>query len=108
MMRRRLAGRLYAGELFVGALPWFGLAMVSPSAALRATAGVLLAARWGGEFLVSRSWGRQLDWRDMALLPVRDFGAAAVFVAGLLGRVVAWRGRPMVIGRDTQITRGVA
>jgi|RhiMetdeSRZDD1v2_1073273.scaffolds.fasta_scaffold01160_22 ceramide glucosyltransferase len=108
MMRRRLAGRLYAGELFVGALPWFGLAMISPSAALRATAGVLLAARWGGEFLVSRSWGRQLDWRDMALLPVRDFGAAAVFVAGLLGRVVAWRGRPMVIGRDTQITRGVA
>ncbi len=108
MMRRRLAGRLYAGELFVGALPWFGLAMVSPSVPLRVAAGVLLAARWGGEFVVSRSWGRQLDWRDMALLPVRDLGAAAVFVAGLLGRVVAWRGRPMVIGRDTQITRGVA
>lgn len=108
MMRRRLGGRLYAGELFIGALPWFGLAMVSPSVLLKSTAAVLLAARWGGEFFVSRSWGRRLDWRDLVLLPVRDLGAAAVFVAGLLGRVVAWRGRPMVIGRDTQITRGVA
>jgi ceramide glucosyltransferase len=108
MMRRRLGGRLYAGELFVGALPWFALAMTSPSAVLKSAAAVLLAARWGAEFFVSRSWGRRLDWRDMALLPVRDAGAAAVFIAGLLGRVVAWRGRPMVIGRDTQITRGVA
>jgi ceramide glucosyltransferase len=108
MMRRRLGGRLYAGELFVGPLPWFALAMASPSVGLKSAAAVLLAARWGGEFFVSRSWGRRLDWRDMALLPVRDLGAAAVFLAGLLGRVVAWRGRPMVIGRDTQITRGAA
>jgi ceramide glucosyltransferase len=108
MMRRRLGGRLYAGELFVGPLPWFALAMASSSVGLKSAAAVLLAARWGGEFFVSRSWGRRLDWRDMALLPVRDLGAAAVFLAGLLGRVVAWRGRPMVIGRDTQITRGAA
>jgi ceramide glucosyltransferase len=108
MMRRRLAGRLYAGELFVGALPWFGLAMAAPGLPLKAAAAGLLALRWGAELGVSRAWGRAIDWRDALLLPVRDVGALAVFLAGLLGRVVAWRGRPMVIGRDTQITRTAA
>lgn len=103
IMRRRLGGRLYAGELLVGALPWFALAMAAPSATLRWAAGGLLALRWGAEIAVSRAWGRVIPWRDAALLPVRDAGAAAVFVAGLVGRVVAWRGRPMVVGPDTRI-----
>ncbi len=108
MMRRRLAGRLYFGELFVGALPWFLLAMAAPGAALKIAAAALLAIRWGAELAVSRAWERAVDGRDALLLPVRDLGAFAVFVAGLVGRVVAWRGRPMVIGRDTQIKKMVA
>jgi ceramide glucosyltransferase len=104
MMRRRLAGRLYVGELFVGALPWFALALAAPGALPKAAAIALLALRWGAELVVSRAWGRAVDFRDALLLPARDLGAVAVFLAGLLGRVVAWRGRPMVIGRDTQIT----
>src|SRR4029450_2078724 len=45
MMRRRLGGRLYAGELFVGPLPWFALAMASPSVGLKAAGAALLARR---------------------------------------------------------------
>ena len=108
MMRRRLAGRLYLGESLVGALPWFLMAVESPGWAWKASAGALLAIRWGAELEVIHAWGEKIDWRDVALLPVRDLFAAGVFVAGLLGRTLAWRGRPLVIGPDTRILKETA
>jgi ceramide glucosyltransferase len=108
MMRRRLAGQLYVGESLVGALPWFVLALAAPGLPLKAAAGALLSLRWGSELAVIRAWGEPVDWRDGALLPVRDIFATAVFVAGLVGRTLAWRGRPLVIGPDTRILKKTA
>ncbi len=108
MMRRRLAGQLYLGEALVGALPWFALALASPGVPLKAAAGACLGLRWGAELAVIRGWGESIDWRDAALLPVRDVFAASVFVAGLLGRTLAWRGRPLRIGPDTRILKKTA
>lgn len=108
IMRRQLAGRLYVGEALVGALPWFALALASPGVPLKAAAGALLGLRWGAELAVIRAWGDPIDWRDVALLPVRDLFAAGVFVAGLVSRTLAWRGRPLVVGRDTRILKKTA
>ncbi len=108
MMRRRLAGQLYLGESLIGALPWFALALASPGLPLKAAAGALLGLRWGAELAVIRALGEPIDWRDAALLPVRDIFAASVFVAGLLGSTLVWRGRPLRIGSDTRILRKTA
>ena len=99
---------LYVGEALVGALPWFALALASPGVPLKAAAGALLGLRWGAELAVIRAWGDPIDWRDVALLPVRDLFAAGVFVAGLVSRTLAWRGRPLVVGRDTRILKKTA
>jgi ceramide glucosyltransferase len=108
MMRRRLAGRLYLGESVIGGLPWLALALTAPGLPLKLIAGTLLGVRWGAELAVIRAWGEPIEWRDLALLPVRDIFAAGVFVAGLLGRTLAWRGRPLRIGPDTRILRKTA
>lgn len=108
MMRKRLARFLYPGEMLASALPWFLAAMAAPSAALRGAGGALLAARWTMEILLSRPSGQPIPWREAILLPVRDLGAAAVFWAGAFGRSVAWRGRPVRIGRDTKIVERAA
>jgi ceramide glucosyltransferase len=105
IMRRRLGGQLYAGEALVSALPWLVLAMSTRSAPIRITAAALLGARWGAEVAVIHEWGQKIDWRDVVLLPARDLFAAGVFWAGLLGRTLAWRGRPLVVGPDTRILR---
>ena len=103
MMRRRLGGPLYAGELLASPLLWFTAAMAAPSGDARLAGLVLLGLRWGIELLVDAPRPGALSWRDAAVLPLRDLLAAAVFWAGLLGRVVAWRGRPLVIGKETRI-----
>jgi ceramide glucosyltransferase len=108
IMRHRLAGRLYVGEALIGALPWFVLSLAAPGATLKAVAGALLGLRWGAELAVIRAWGDPIDWRDAALIPVRDLFATAVFVAGLVGRTLAWRGRPLVVGPDTRILKETA
>lgn len=108
MMRRRLATRLYLGEALASPLPWLTLALAAPSTRIRAAALALLALRWGMELAVARWSGCRMGWREVVLLPVRDLGVAAVFWAGVVGRSVAWRGRPLVIGRDTQILRRAA
>jgi ceramide glucosyltransferase len=107
MMRRRLAGPLYAGELFTSALPWF-LAAMTGAPGLRLAAVTLLGLRWGIEAATARLSGRPLSWGHAALLPVRDLCAAALFWAGLAGRSVSWRGRALVIGRQTRILRKAA
>ena len=69
------------------------------------TAAGLLGIRWGAEVAVIHEWGQRVDWRDVLLLPARDVFAAGVFWAGLLGRTLAWRGRPLVVGPDTRILK---
>jgi ceramide glucosyltransferase len=103
IMRRRLAGPLYAGELLTSALPWGALAMAGSSPRGAAVAGLLLALRYAGEIALAARIGRPLSLTDAALLPVRDLAAAALFWAGLTGKWVAWRGRPLRIGRETLI-----
>jgi ceramide glucosyltransferase len=104
LMRKRLAGPLYASELFTGPFPWYVAALAaarSPGTAAAATA--LLALRWGAELALARLEEHPVRARDAALLPLRDAGAFALFWAGLFGRAVKWRGRPMVIGEQTRI-----
>ncbi len=105
MMRRRLGGALYLGEMFSGPLPW---AIAAALAGATVPAAILLALRYAAEGAVASRAGRPLSPRDWALLGARDLGAAAVYVAGLTGRAVSWRGRPLVIGRDTRILRPAA
>lgn len=105
MMRRRLGGVLYAGELLGNPVPWFAAAMLSPAPPVRAAAVFLMALRYGLEAAaMPRSGASPASLcGDLALLPLRDLMAFAVFWAGLAGRRVSWRGRPLRIGRETVI-----
>ena len=105
LMRHRLGGALYLFEAFSGALPW---AVAASAAGGGLPAAVLLAARYALEGRVADAVGRPHSMLDRMLLPVRDLGATAVFVAGLLGHSVRWRGRDLSIGRDTRIVRSAA
>ena len=100
MMRRRLGGGLYLMEAFSGALPW---ALLAAAGGAWLPAALMLGLRYALEGRVAASLGRPAGAIDLLLLPVRDFGAAGVFLAGLVGRSVRWRGRPLSIGRDTRI-----
>ncbi len=100
MMRRRLGGPLYLSEMFAGALPW---AVAAAAGGAWLPAAALLGLRYALEGKVAEGVGSPRSAFDRVLLPVRDLGAAAVFVAGLAGRSVKWRGREMEIGRNTRI-----
>lgn len=100
MMRRRLGGPLYLSEIFAGALPW---AVVAAAGGAWLPAAALLGLRYALEGKVSEGVGSRRSLLDRFLLPVRDLGAAAVFIAGLVGRSVEWRGREMEIGPKTRI-----
>ena len=75
---------------------------------MTAPAGLLLALRYAMECAVASRLGRPLALADLPLLPLRDLAAAGVFLAGLTGRSVSWRGRALRIGRDTRILRPAA
>jgi ceramide glucosyltransferase len=105
MMRRRLGGPLYLCEVFSGPLPW---ALAAAAAGAWAPAGVLLALRYAMEGAVAARLGRPLRVSELFLLPLRDLAALGVFLAGLTGRSVSWRGRSLRIGRDTRILRPAA
>lgn len=62
--------------------------------ALRLTAGLVVALG---------VLGMPCRILDVALLPLRDLWGAAVWVAGLSGRTVVWRGRRLRIRRDGRI-----
>ena len=102
IMRTRLAGPLYLFEIFSGPLPW---AAAAAAAGAWAPATFLLALRYGLEGALAASLGRRLATSDWLLLPVRDLFAAGVFLSGLIGGPLSWRGRPLRIGRETRILR---
>jgi ceramide glucosyltransferase len=104
IMRGKLVGPLYLFEMFSGPLPW---ALAAAAAGAWVPAGLLLALRYAVEGALAARLGRRLSVSDWLLLPVRDLFAAAVFLAGLSGRTLSWRGRPLRIGKDTRILRPV-
>ena len=108
MMRRRLGGLLYAGELLVSPLPWCIASIAASGPRAGATAAALLAIRYLFEIALASETGTPLTLSDVALLPVRDLASAGIFWAGLAGRRVAWRGKAMRIGRETRILREAA
>jgi ceramide glucosyltransferase len=105
MMRRRLGGPLYLMEAFSGPLPW---AIAAALAGAWIPAALVLVLRYALESGVAASLGRPHTISDRLLLPLRDLVAAGVFVAGLTGRSVRWRGRSLSIGPDTRILRSPA
>lgn len=109
MMRRRLGGPAYALEaLFSPALWLAGLVASGGPPASWAAGAVLLLARYAVEAAVARRLGAPLSPLDWAMLPIRDIFAGAVFVAGLVGRRLRWRGREIEIGDGTRIVREAA
>jgi ceramide glucosyltransferase len=105
MMRRRLGGALYAGEALSSPFVWAFAAVLNGGTAALGWAIGFLALRYATESAVLKRAGVRPGLLDGILFPVRDLGAAVVFVAGLTGRSVTWRGRPMRIGRETLILR---
>lgn len=103
MMRRRLAGPLYAGELLTGGAGWCAAVLATGNATLSAIAGLLLFSRYALEIWAARREGAPVPIRDWALLPARDLAAGLVFLAGLCGSAISWRGRGLKIGRRTLI-----
>ena len=100
IMRRRLGGVLYLAESFSGALPWAAAAAANGA---WGPAAVLLGIRYLLEGHLAASLDRPHTVLDRLLLPVRDVFATAVFLAGLAGQRVRWRGRAIAVGPETRI-----
>jgi len=99
-MRHRLGGSLYLAECFSAALPWAAAAATNGA---WTAAGVLLGVRYLLEGHLAAELDRPHTVLDRLLLPLRDVFSAAVFVAGLAGRTVRWRGRALEVGPETRI-----
>jgi len=100
IMRRHLGGVLYLAESFSGALPW--AAAAAANGAWR-PAAVLLGIRYLLEGHLAAGLERPHAMLDRLLLPVRDLFSTAVFLAGLVGNRVTWRGRRLAVGPETRI-----
>jgi ceramide glucosyltransferase len=59
---------------------------------------VRLSVAWRSAVLLGQRERRYLLW-----LPLRDFLSLAVWVIGLFGRTVTWRGRQFLLGRDGKL-----
>jgi ceramide glucosyltransferase len=98
----------YAGLLFTFTLPWAALALILARGAICAW-GLLTAAliaRAGMALVTARFVLR--DRRSLAwawLLPVRDFLAVLVWLGGLVGNKIVWRGETFVL-KNGKLTRG--
>lgn len=85
---------------------------IAPALALAAAGGVLIAGasllcwglvRVGGTALNARTLG--LSVRDVAILPLVDLLALALYLGGLLGRSIEWGGARFVVRRDGTLER---
>lgn len=103
ILRKRLGGFGYAGELLASPLPWLVATIAAGRQALVVPAAALYALRISLEAGSAARDGRRLSASDVLLIPVRDLAVAALFWAGLLGRRTQWRGRPLRVGPQTLI-----
>jgi ceramide glucosyltransferase len=103
ILRQRLGGAAYLGEVFSSPALWFaGAALTSGGRpGILVAAALLGLARTVIEAASASAAGRPLVLVDYLLLPLRDLGVAAVFWAGLFGRRTAWRGRTLRVGPGT-------
>jgi ceramide glucosyltransferase len=91
----------YCGSIVTHATLWSLVALLAgawwaaiPALALRIAAGAWIAA----EVLEDAATGRRL-----ALIPIRDLLGSAIWVAGLFGMTVEWRGLNLRLRRDGRI-----
>ena len=105
ILRKRLGGPGYAGELLATPLPWLvGVAVAARGdAALLAVGAGLYLLRVALEAASAARSGDAFSPWDWLLVPVRDAAVAALFVAGLFGSRTTWRGRVLRVGRNTRI-----
>jgi len=109
ILRKRLGGPSYAAELLASPLPWFAGVLLAArnEPGLVACAAALYLLRIGLEaFTAARSGG--FSAADWLLAPLRDLAAAVLFWAGLFGSRTSWRGRSILVGRNTLIVRAKA
>lgn len=109
ILRKRLGGPAYAAELLASPLPWLAgclfAARGNPRLDVCAVAlylfRIALEAATDAEAMRTRPG-------DLVLTPLRDLVVAALFWAGLFGHRTSWRGRGLLVGRDTFIVRAPA
>ena len=105
-VRRARAARASRPAQYPGLLVTLSTPLAALAAGLGAGAWLLvgsLAVRWAvGWQLTARTRHRALR-RWLWLLPVRDVLAAAIWLAGLVGRRVHWRGRAFRLERDGRL-----
>ncbi len=106
ILRKRLGGLSYAAELLASPLPWFTGVLVAARGETRlmAAAAALYLFRIGLEAATTAKSGRA-GASVWLLAPLRDLAVAALFWAGLFGRRTSWRGRLLLVGRNTLIER---
>lgn len=96
----------YWGEIFANPLPW---ALLLPLAASGATwswaaLGTCVVLRAAAALVVGGSvLGDSLPWWRLWLLPLQDGLSLLVWVAGLFGSRIVWRGRSYKLSRDGRL-----
>lgn len=107
ILRKRLGGLCYTAELLASPLPFLaGVALAARGdVALTAAGAGLYLLRVALEAVSARRSGDAFSFSDWLLVPVRDAAVAALFVAGLFGSRTTWRGRVLLVGRNTRIQR---
>jgi ceramide glucosyltransferase len=97
----------YAGLLFTFTLPWAALAVILARGASWAWGllAVALIARAGMVLVTARLVLRDHGFAALAcLLPLRDFLAVLIWLGGLSGSKIVWRGEVFVL-KDGKLTR---
>jgi ceramide glucosyltransferase len=103
ILRQRLGGAAYLGEVFASPALWFTGAVLASGGrvAVLSAAALLGLLRAALESLGAAEAGRPLSATDYLMLPVRDLWVSLVFWAGLFGQRTAWRGRSLRVGPGT-------
>jgi len=104
ILRRRLGGPSYFGELFTSPFLWAAGALTAGVGSFSFSLILFLyAARIAAEAVSAADAGRPMGLRNLLLVPLRDAAVAALFWAGLFGQKTVWRGKSLRVGEKTLI-----